>query len=608
VTPPLQASHPGWVLVTLIVVIAVLSFADAVLIPLALAILLAFLLSPIVDRLQHWGCNRVIAVVLTTIVAFALVGGLLFVVAGQFVGLVEKLPQYKENLRAKIETLRGPGGGSLEKGAEAVKELSEGVQSSAPGTASAPRIAQVQIVPTPPNVLGVMRGFFGPLIGPLGTAGIVVVFVIFMLLQREDLRDRLVRLLGAREMHTTVRAFEDAASRVSRFLLMQTIINTIQGVLVATGLYFLGVPEALLWGALTIVLRFIPYLGPFLAAVGPIALSVAFFDNWTYPLWVVALVVALELISNNVLEPWLYGSSVGVSSFALIVAAVFWTWLWGIAGLFLAIPLTVCVVVMGKYIPQLEFLSVLLSDQPGLEPKERFYQRLLSNDAEDAEDFLEEELEHKSLLEVCDTIVLPALRFAEQDHDRGAIDENKRRAIIDEIGELAEHLREPEKKKQETAAEPPLLARGVKFTVLCLPAADRADEVAAQLLVRLIELRGIEARAASITALKGEMLDLVDEVKPDAICISATPPAAVIHARYLCKKLRGRVANVPIIVGLWDAHGDMQRANHRLVSTGASKVVTNYAAGMEELAQLVQAVIQGVQKQPAVATAPVAED
>ena len=317
--------------------------------------------------------------------------------------------------------------------------------------------------------------------------------------------------------------------------------------------------------------------------------------------------MAVELISNNVLEPWLYGSSVGVSSFALIVAAVFWTWLWGTAGLFLAIPLTVCLVVMGRYIPQLEFLSVLLSDQPGLKPEERFYQRLLSNDAEDAEDLLEEELEQKSLLEVCDTIVLPALRFAEQDHDRGAIDENKRRAIVDEIGELADDLREPDKKKQESSAEPPLHAHGVKFTVLCLPAADRADEVGAQLFGRLIELRGLEARAASITALKGEMLDLVDEVKPDAICISATPPAAVIHARYLCKKLRGRVANIPIIVGLWNAHGDMQRASHRLASAGASKVITTYAAGMEELAQLVQAVIEGVQKQRAVATAPAAD-
>jgi predicted PurR-regulated permease PerM len=607
VTPLLQGAHPGWVLVTLIVVVAVLHFADAVLIPLALATLLAFLLSPIVNRLQDWGCNRVIAVVLTTIVTFALVGGLLFAVAGQFLGLVDKLPQYKENLRAKIQTLRVPGGGSIGKGVDAVFELSEEVQRSAPGTATAPPIAQVQIVPPPPNALGVMRGLFGPLIGPLGTAGIVVVFVVFMLLQREELRDRVVRLVGAREMHTTVRAIEDAASRVSRFLLMQTIINTIQGVLVATGLYLLGVPDALLWGALTIVLRFIPYLGPLLAAAGPIALSVAFFDNWTYALLVIALVVALELISNNVLEPWLYGSSVGVSSFALIVAAVFWTWLWGIAGLFLAIPLTVCLVVMGKYIPQLEFLSVLLSDQPGLKPEESFYQRLLSNNAEDAEDFLEEELEEKSLLEVCDTIILPALRFAEQDHDRGAIDENKRRAIVDEIGELADDLREPEKKKQETAAESPLLARGVKFTVLCLPAADRADEVAAQLFARLIELRGIKARAVSITALKGEMLGLVDEVKPDAICISATPPAAVIHARYLCKKLRGRVTNVPIIVGLWDARGDTQRANHRLVSTGANKVVTSYAAGMEELAQLVQAVSEGVQKPPAVATAPAAE-
>ena len=348
----------------------------------------------------------------------------------------------------------------------------------------------MQIVPPPPNALGVIRGLFGPLIGPLGTAGIVVVFVIFMLLQREDLRDRLVRLLGAREMHTTVRAIEDAASRVSRFLLMQTIINTIQGVLVATGLYFLGVPDALLWGALTIVLRFIPYLGPLLAAVGPIALSVAFFDNWTYPLLVVALIVALELISNNVLEPWLYGSSVGVSSFALIVAAVFWTWLWGTAGLFLAIPLTVCLVIMGKYIPQLEFLSVLLSDQPGLKPEERFYQRLLSNNAEDAEDLLEEELEQKSLLEVCDTIVLPRSDLPSR------ITTAVRLMRISGARSSMKSASWPttcESRTRRNRRLPPSrrsIARGVKFTVLCLPAADRADEVGAQLFVKIDRAKG----------------------------------------------------------------------------------------------------------------------
>ena len=215
------------------------------------------------------------------------------------------------------------------------------MQKATPGKVDAPRIAMVQIAEPPPNAMQVVRGVFGPLIAPAGTAAIVVVFVIFMLLEREDLRDRFVRLLGAGQMHTTVLALDDAAQRVSRYLLLQTLINSIQGVLVTMGLYFIGVPDPALWGALTVVLRFIPYLGPLLAAIGPIALSIAFFDNWSAPLLTVALIATLELLSNNLIEPWLYGSSVGVSSFALIVATVFWTWLWGTAGLFLATPLTV---------------------------------------------------------------------------------------------------------------------------------------------------------------------------------------------------------------------------------------------------------------------------
>jgi predicted PurR-regulated permease PerM len=396
-TPRPQTARIGGVLFTIIVVVAVLHFAQDVLMPLALAVLLAFLLTPIVNMLQRAGSSRAIAVALTTIVSFALLAGLLYVVANQFLGLVEELPLYRDNLRAKISMLSAPAGSGLEQSAATLKELGNALQKATPGKEDAPHIAMVQIAEPPPNAMQVVRGVFGPLIAPAGTAAIVVVFVIFMLLEREDLRDRFVRLLGAGQMHTTVLALDDAAQRVSRYLLLQTLINSIQGVLVTMGLYFIGVPDPALWGALTVVLRFIPYLGPLLAAIGPIALSIAFFDNWSAPLLTVALIATLELLSNNLIEPWLYGSSVGVSSFALIVATVFWTWLWGTAGLFLATPLTVCLVVMGKYIPQLEFMSVMLSDRAVLTPQERFYQRLLADDSEEAEEVIEEALREQTI-------------------------------------------------------------------------------------------------------------------------------------------------------------------------------------------------------------------
>jgi predicted PurR-regulated permease PerM/methylmalonyl-CoA mutase cobalamin-binding subunit len=609
------ASQTGVVLITLVAVMTVLHFAQDVLVPAALAVMLAFLLAPLVSRLERWGLNRSIAVTLTTLVAFALLAVLAYLVARQFLNFVDELPSYRDNLLAKIRSFAGGAqGGGLERSVETVKELSDELQKSAPGRAEAFGITRVQIVDPPPNATQVLRGLFGPLIAPLSTASVVIVFVIFMLLQREDLRDRLVRLMGSNQMHTTVTALDDAAQRVSRYLLMQTLINAIQGSIVAIGLSLIGVPNALLWGALTIVLRFIPYLGPLLAAVGPVALAMAYFPGWTEPLMVIGLILTLEMITNNVLEPRLYGSSVGVSSFALIVAAVFWTWLWGTAGLFLATPLTVCLAVMGKYIPQLEFVSVILGDKPVLEPPERVYQRLLANDEDEAQDLVDEAVENTSLLDVLDVIVLPALRFAEQDHERGAITLDKRSALIEQLAELVENIaalparptrsgasedastdtaRADAASQHSNAAGAPALAPAA-LSVLCLPAADRADALAGELLSRVLSPSDYRIEVMGSATLKGEMLEQVAQSQPDVIFVSAMPPAALVHARYLCQKLRSRFAGVPIIVGLWDAQGDLQKAVDRLTSAGATKIVTRATDAVDALAQLRQPLLEGV--------------
>ena len=582
--------NAGLVMLTVVGVVAVLHFAEDVLVPVGIALLLAFLLAPTVARVERWGLNRPIAVALTSLVAFSLLGVLLYVVVQQFIGLVEQLPSYRENLLTKIHSLPGSGGG-LDRGVATVKELTDELAKASPGKAMSPEIAKVQIVEPPPNVGQVVRGLFGPLIGPASTAAIVLVFVVFMLLQREDLRDRLIRLLGAREMHITVTALDDAAQRVSRYLSMQTLINSVQGALVGIGLYLIGVPEAMLWGALTAVLRFIPYLGPALAAAGPIVLSLAFFPGWTEPLLVVALILVLELISNNVVEPRLYGSSVGVSSFALIVAAVFWTWLWGTAGLFLATPLTVCLVVMGKYIPQLAFLNIALGDQPVLAASERFYQRLLANDPDEAQVLLDDALAKGSLLEACDSVLLPALRFIEQDHDRGAFDAARRGALLGQVGEMVDDL------PDTPAGAPPGAAPEVRLAVMCLSAADAADETAAHLLARVVAPVGVDIEVLGVLTLKGEMIELAARARPDVLFISAAPPGAVLPARYLCKKLRARFPETPIVVGLWGAEGDLTRASERLVSAGATKLVVDAATAVQELSRLRQPLLQGVRSE-----------
>lgn len=584
----------GRMLLSIAAVVAVLHFAEDVLIPVAMAVLLTFLLAPLTERAERRGLPRAASVALATLLAFLLIGGLVWTVTHQFFGLVEELPAYRDNLVAKLRALPGTTANGLERGVETVKEITDELQKASPGVPESPEIAKVRVVPPPPSMTELVRSVFGPLVGPVSTAGIVVVFVIFMLLQREDLRDRLVRMLGAGEMHATVKALDDAAQRISRYLSMQTLINAIQGALVGLGLWLIGVPDALLWGTLTVVLRFIPYLGPVLAAAGPIAVSVAFFPGWTQPLLVLGWIVLLELLTNNILEPRLYGSSVGISSFALIVAAVFWSWLWGAAGLFLATPLTVCLAVMGKHIPPLGFLAVLLGDQPVLEPHERFYQRLLADDPDEAEDLLDEALAEATLLETADAMLLPALRLAEHDFERGAIELSRRNAIVDQVGELIDEL---PKAPEESEAAPADGQR--RLAVLCLPAADRADEVAALILARVLTPLGIDAEVLPAATLKGEMLERVAQSPPDALCISAAPPAAVIHARYLCKKLRG-VSRLPLIVGLWNAQGDIGRARDRLSASGADFVASRAAEVVDEL----NARLQGLRQVEPAAPAP----
>ena len=612
-----QVSRSFVVLLTVVIVVAVLRYAQDVFIPLALAILLTFLLAPVVERLQRWGLNRVLAVGVSVAVAFAIIGGLVYVVFDQLADLVTRLPQYRRQLRANLADLTGMLHGGVSETTRAVEQLTREIERVTPEPSASRGVPRVQVVEPSPGPVESLRNLLGPLLGPIGTAAVVVLFVIFMLLRLPDLRDRLIRLLGARNLRATTEALDDAARRVSRYLLMQTIINGVQGLLVGIGLSLIGLPNAVLWGALTVVLRFIPYVGPWVAAGMPVALSFAVFDGWTYPLLTVALLVVLEFISNIVLEPWLYGSRTGVSPTALLVAAAFWTWLWGAVGLLLAIPMTVCLVVMGKYIPQLEFLQVLLGDEPVLEPHERLYQRLLAGNRDEADDLLEDALQSQTLLEVCDSIVVPAMQLAEVDHDRGALRESKRRSVMAHIDQWTNEVieaRRSEAQEHEPAVEretaghgeagqseagrdedeasepgdhasiPPVSNAADLFaghSLACVPAADQADEVAAKLLAAILAERGAEAVVTRIGA--GARPEV------DAVIVSALPPEAVVPARRVCRQARAAFGSLPLIVGLWNASGDMQRSRQRLESAGASRLVTNFAQCLAECEALLPA-------------------
>ncbi|MEY9469601.1 putative PurR-regulated permease PerM [Bradyrhizobium yuanmingense] len=407
----------------IVLAIGALYLGREIFVPFALAILLSFVLTPLVNWLRRWKVPRIAAVLIAVSIAFIVVAGIALVVGRQLVQLASNLPNYQTTITEKIRSLQSsaPGGGVVDAVTTTMQDLGREISGDEKKSAAASsRLATgsesrepvtVRVEPPQPRPLELIRSVIGPLLAPLATSGLVVIFVIFVLLEREDLRDRFIKLAGAGDLQKSTQAINDAASRVSRYLLMQLVVNLTYGVPIGVALYFVGVPNAILWGLLAAVLRFIPYLGPFLAAIFPVALAIAVDPGWTMLFWVVGLFVTAELVSNNVVEPWLYGSSTGLSSLAIIIAAIFWTMLWGPVGLFLATPLTVCLVVMGRYVPQLEFLGVLLGSDPVLAPEEQLYQRLLAGNLEEAVEFAENYVDECSSRELYDNVGIPALRL-----------------------------------------------------------------------------------------------------------------------------------------------------------------------------------------------------
>lgn len=505
------------------------------------------------------------------------------------------LPKYRQNIEERLRFFTGNDpGGVIDEAAETIEKARKEVadenrqkqqaaeQDAVPGDGGP---LPVVIHKPPPTGLDLLSTYAGTILGPVGKAALVFVFVIFMLFQREDLRDRLIRLMGPDRLDVTTGAIDDAGSRISRYLLMQLIINVTYGLPVAIGLWLLGLPGALLWGLLAALLRFIPFLGPWLAASMPILLSLAVFEGWYLPLAVVGLFVALELFSNNVIEPWLYGSSTGLSPVGVILAVVFWSALWGLVGLAVAIPLTVCLVVAGRYLPQFEFFTILLSRDPALTSAERFYQRLLAGDQDEAEELAHDHVEQHGLVSLYDRVMVPALHLAERNRHAGQLRADKVQSILDvmvaiveDMGEwqkLTPHSQKPDQPPPSTNANP---------VVLSLPARDKADELTATMFAQVLRAKGVTVETGSVHALAGEVVARIDAAaKPLLVCISALPPGAVSHARYLCLRLARHNAGLPIIVGLWDVTGNRERMSARLIEAGAGQVVTTFEDGADQV-------------------------
>jgi predicted PurR-regulated permease PerM len=589
---PLRVGVPP--VLVIVLAVASLYLAREILIPLALAILFAFLLAPAVRRLESLGLHRGLASIVAVALFLAVIGAVGWIAGRQAVSLAGKLPEYRENIVKKLRTLHAPAKGELGKAAQALKDLEKEAsgQPKGAGAPEKPPPPKPAAVPTTPlEVIGKL-GF--PLLTLIAMAVAVIVLTALMLVQRDDLRDRVIRLVGEGHIHLTTQAMEDAGGRVSRYLLMQLVVNACFGIPLAVALYFIGIPNALLWGLLAMLLRFIPYLGAPTAALLPITLAFAISDGWQLVAWTVGVIAVLDFTIAYVVEPWLYGESTGLSPAAVVFSAMFWTWLWGPIGLLLATPLTVCISVVGRYIPHWSFLSVMLSGEPALPAPVRFYQRLVALEYEEALDLAEQFVKEHGLASLFECVLLPALLMAKRDRLRASLDERRERFVFDGLLRIAEELsdRKPGERKSDDkkagkqagnheAAEKP--ARTSTAAVCIAPAQDDADYIGAVMLARLLDPERYQALLLPKEMLAAELVERVAEISCETLCVSAVPPSAAANAAYLCKRLRSRFPKQKIVVALWHAEGNLERTKQRLLDAGADEVVTRLPDALERL-------------------------
>lgn len=579
---PATSSFSAKTLATLILIVALLYWAKEVFVPFVLAILFSFLLGPIVTRLRRWGCGRVFAVSTVTVLTFASLFSLGWVATRQLLHFAHGLPNYRRNIQAKVQSVLqsvyGPLASELDKTSRAIQELQDqALTTDRRVRQGTPVLERVEVVHPAPSLSQLIRRSVGPLFRPLGTGIMVTVLVICILLNREDLRNRLIRLWGRHRLPAATQALDDASRGVSRFLMMQSLINGGYGLLFGLGLFLIGLPNGLLWGAAAAVLRFIPYVGSWIAGLTAIIFALAVFDGWGQSLLVAGLFVLLEITSNYLVEPWLYGTRTGLSPLAVLLAAIFWGWLWGPVGLLLSTPLTVCVLVISRHIPQLAFFSILLGDEPVLGPRSRLYQRLLALDKDEAAELIVKQLKEKPLVEVCDETIVPILRLASIDRFRGIL-EAKRAAFLfaclrDQITSLVVGDDFSEVSTGNSRSNTTL--------VYCVPAQDEADQLGALLFVRLLRKQGIFARQTSIKEVTTDMEHREGHGRA-IVCISSITLPALENTRRLIRPLRTCFPDLQILAGLWDTVPQTPgKEFEELVASGANQVVTTLQAGLD---------------------------
>jgi len=556
------------VLGSLAIVLWLLSWLAAVLVPVALAALLTFLLGPLVSILERRNVPRLIGVVLVVVMAVSAFGGVGFLVGRQVGHLLETFPQYEDRIGNRLLAFRSGEPGLLDRMRALADRLTQRLDAEAETRATPERPLPVQVVASrdPFHLAGVWSAL-GPALAPLATIGLALVLLVFMLLRREDLRDRVIRLLGRGRLTVTTRALDDAAGRISRYLLLQLAVNAGFGLATTIGLSLIGVPYAALFGFLAGVLRYIPYVGAWIGAVLPVALAMLVFDGWVEPLAVIGLFVALDVTANLFVEPYLYGRGLGVSEAALLVMVAFWTWLWGPVGIVLATPLTACLVVAGRHVPQLEFFDTLLGDAPALEPPVRLYQRLLAHDVDEAAEVAEGARGELPLAEAYDRLLVPALARAGHDRLEGELDEPDFLFVTDAVRHIADMLA---LQSHDDHLPPP-----VRHAII-VAADDAKDEAAAVMLAQLLERQAIGTRLVGPAPARGEIGATLGATPADLACIVALPPGGLAAARLMLRRLRIEMPGARTIV-VRCAPLEDARAIGQLRDAGAHQVALSLA-------------------------------
>lgn len=581
---------------------------------------MAFLLAPLVKLLEKAHLGRTAPVIVVVLLVAGLLTGLGWLVFNQAISLATQIPNYRSTISRKIESVRGARESGIGKAEATVnelgKELSSTIETPSPDEPSDPSQRSKHPLlpggsiahPIPVEVvqqnspIASVRALLGPFLGPLATLGIVMVFTAFILLRSEDLRDRLFTLAGLSRFHVTTQAFDEATQRVGRYLFFQFLMNLGYGAVFGLALYFIGVPNAFLWGVLAALLRFVPYLGTMLGAAMPIVLALAVFDGWQKPLLAFGAFVLLEILTSYVIEPLLYAAQTGVSSLAILVAAIFWAALWGPVGLLLSTPLTVCIVVIGRYIPQWEFLSVLLGDQRVLGMEVQLYQRLRRMDAEGARQVIDGFLKEGSIEKLYDSVITPVLVFIEKDRADVGLGEAREQFVFQTLKEIIEELtlrpvetesqelREGEDIKSLPTAAAARNANVAECSISCMPARDEGDEILGMMLAHLATRAGYNAQVVA-PASPDDMMEEATKQHCDLIYVSALPPYGIYDMRRLYKALRVRFPKLRIGIGLWGFAGNIDVMRTRLGIAEADMVVSSLSEATNQVPSLTEAAV-----------------